>query len=116
MSTVRIQIDDENLQAPFVWSATGLPPGLSIRTANPQVTPFYTSGDGEIWGIVSDVSVNYVNAGIIAKEKGLKVVESKVSEHKDFASLLTINLKNGADARSARMDRPAASVFRHPRT
>jgi large repetitive protein len=37
--------------APFTWSAV-LPPGLSIRTAGGEVTPFYTPGDGEIWGVV----------------------------------------------------------------
>ncbi|HHV73008.1 MAG TPA: phosphoglycerate dehydrogenase [Clostridia bacterium] len=35
-------------------------------------------------------AVNAVNAPIIAKERGIKVTESKVSEEEDFASLITI--------------------------
>jgi D-3-phosphoglycerate dehydrogenase len=52
---------------------------------------------GLLTPMASDVSVNYVNAAVIAKEKGLKVVESKVSGHQDFASLITVTLKNGSD-------------------
>ncbi len=55
---------------------------------------------GLLTPMASDVMVNYVNAAVIAKEKGLKTVESKVSEHKDFANLITVTLKNGAEERS----------------
>jgi D-3-phosphoglycerate dehydrogenase len=54
---------------------------------------------GLLTPMASDVSVNYVNAAIIAREKGLKVVESKVSGHQDFTSLITVTLKNGGDER-----------------
>jgi hypothetical protein len=37
---------------PFVWSAAGLPAGLSIRSGSGQTSPFISPGDGEIWGIV----------------------------------------------------------------
>jgi D-3-phosphoglycerate dehydrogenase / 2-oxoglutarate reductase len=40
--------------------------------------------------ILDDVTVNYVNAPLIAKERGIKVIESKVSEHSDFASLINV--------------------------
>src|SRR5262249_11382073 len=43
---------------------------------------------GLLTPMTSDVSVNYVNAAVIAKEKGLKVVESKVSGAQDFTSLI----------------------------
>ncbi len=33
-------------------------------------------------------SVNYVNAGMIAKERGIKVIESKATETEDFANLI----------------------------
>ena len=33
-------------------------------------------------------SVNYVNAGMIAKERGIKVIESKATEAEDFANLI----------------------------
>lgn len=54
---------------------------------------------GLLTPMASDVSVNYVNAAVIAKEKGLKVVESKVSGHQDFVSLVTVTLKNGSENR-----------------
>lgn len=47
----------------------------------------------------SDVVVNYVNAAVIAKERGLKVVESRVSEHQDFTNLITVTLQNGHEKR-----------------
>lgn len=50
--------------------------------------------------MVEDVSVNYVNAAVIAKERGLKVVESKVSGHQDFVTLITVTLKNGQERRT----------------
>ena len=49
--------------------------------------------------MVSDISVNYVNASLIAKERGLRVIESKVREHEDFMSLLKVTVKNGAQER-----------------
>lgn len=52
---------------------------------------------GLLTPMTSDVNVNYVNAAMIAKEKGLKVVESKVSGHQDFTSLITVTLKNGTE-------------------
>ncbi|MBI5042416.1 MAG: ACT domain-containing protein, partial [Nitrospirae bacterium] len=39
--------------------------------------------------------VNYVNAPIIAKERGINVKESKVSEVEDFTSLITLKVKSG---------------------
>lgn len=50
---------------------------------------------GLLSSMASDLTVNYVNAAMIAKEKGLKIVESKVSAHDDFTSLITVTLKNG---------------------
>lgn len=40
-----------------------------------------------------DVGVNYVNAPVLAKERGIKVVESKVSEAEGFTSLITVELE-----------------------
>ncbi|MCK5710456.1 MAG: phosphoglycerate dehydrogenase [Deltaproteobacteria bacterium] len=40
-----------------------------------------------------DVVVSHVNAPVIAKERGIKVIESKSSEAKDFTSLITIRIK-----------------------
>ncbi len=50
--------------------------------------------------VLEDVSVNYVNAPFIAKERGVKVVESKVSRLKDFKSLIEITVKSSKETRS----------------
>ncbi|MBI3541217.1 MAG: ACT domain-containing protein, partial [Deltaproteobacteria bacterium] len=55
---------------------------------------------GLLTAMTSGVVVNYVNASLIAKERGLKVTESKVSGHQDFTSLITVNVKNGIEERS----------------
>lgn len=43
--------------------------------------------------ILEDESVNAVNAPYIAKERGIKLTESKISDHENFASLITVTLK-----------------------
>lgn len=40
-----------------------------------------------------DVVVTYVNAPVIAKERGIKVVESKSADSEDYNSLITITVK-----------------------
>ncbi|MBI2981851.1 MAG: phosphoglycerate dehydrogenase, partial [Deltaproteobacteria bacterium] len=55
---------------------------------------------GLVRTMASDVAVNFVNAPMIAKDRGLKVVESRVSEQGDFASLITVTLKNGESVHS----------------
>ncbi|MDO8519505.1 MAG: phosphoglycerate dehydrogenase [Deltaproteobacteria bacterium] len=42
--------------------------------------------------ILEDVSVNMVNAPVIAKERGIRVTESKITDHADFSSLITVTL------------------------
>ncbi len=54
---------------------------------------------GLLTPMVSDISVNYVNAPVVAKERGLKVVESKVSEHEDFSNLVAVRVRNGSESR-----------------
>jgi D-3-phosphoglycerate dehydrogenase len=47
-------------------------------------------------GLLSPIlgeGVNYVNAPIIAKERGIRVIESKRSEVEDFASLITTKVR-----------------------
>ncbi len=43
--------------------------------------------------LLEDVSVNYVNAPFIAKERGIKVIESKASEQHDFKSLIRVTVQ-----------------------
>ncbi len=58
--------------------------------------------------MLSDVNVNYVNAPIIAEERGIKVVESKVTAHADFTSLLKVTLSRKGEELSV-----AGSIFGH---
>lgn len=41
-------------------------------------------------------AVNYVNAPMIAKERGIRVVESRSSQHADFTNLLTVRVKTAS--------------------
>ncbi len=42
---------------------------------------------------IMDTVVSHVNAPVIAKERGIKVIESKSSETKDYTSLISVNIK-----------------------
>jgi len=43
--------------------------------------------------LFDDIRVNYVNSPVIAKERGIKIVESKSQDAEDFASLITVTLE-----------------------
>lgn len=49
---------------------------------------------GLLSSLLVDESVNFVNAGIIAKNRGIKVVESKVEIAEDYANLITVKVKS----------------------
>jgi D-3-phosphoglycerate dehydrogenase len=52
-------------------------------------------------GLLSPVlesAVNYVNAPVVAKERGIKIVESKSEEAGDFASSIILRAKNGKES------------------
>lgn len=52
-------------------------------------------------GLLSPVlesAVNYVNAPVVAKERGIKIVESKSEEAGDFSSSIILRAKNGKDS------------------
>lgn len=42
-------------------------------------------------------NVNYINAPLLAKERGLKLVESKSSQAEDYQSLITVKMNAGGD-------------------
>ena len=42
---------------------------------------------------VLNETVNYINAPVIAKERGIKVIESKSSEVKDYTNMITLTVK-----------------------
>ena len=59
-----------------------------------DVTPLTTAMlKGLLTPILKD-DVNFVNAPLIASERGIKVVESKTRTSEDFASLITLNVKS----------------------
>lgn len=60
--------------------------------ANQDVTPITISVLKGFFSIYQE-NVNYVNAPLIAKERGVKVIESKSSKAKDFASLINLRVK-----------------------
>jgi D-3-phosphoglycerate dehydrogenase len=41
--------------------------------------------------------VNYVNAPVLAQQRGIRVIESKAAEPEDFVSLLTLRIRCGGD-------------------
>jgi D-3-phosphoglycerate dehydrogenase len=46
---------------------------------------------------VMESAVNYVNAALVAKERGIQIVESKGEHSGDFASSITLKAKNGKE-------------------
>jgi len=62
---------------------------LADMTTSPITTAFLK---GLFTPILQD-AVNYVNAPLIAKERGIRVVGSKTSHSDDFTSLLSIRVK-----------------------
>jgi D-3-phosphoglycerate dehydrogenase len=44
---------------------------------------------------VMESGVNYVNAPLVAKERGIKIIESKAESSGDFASSIVVKAKNG---------------------
>ena len=63
---------------------------------------------------VMESAVNYVNAPMMAKERGIKIIESKGEGAGDFTSSITVKAKNGkARPRSRRRNlRRQASAHR----
>jgi len=53
---------------------------------------------GFLTRVVDSTVVNYVNAPTIARERGIKVVESKTSEQKGFSNLLTVTASTAEGA------------------
>ena len=51
-------------------------------------------------------TVNYINAPVVAKERGIKVVESKTSEVKDYTNLISLTVKTSKEVSSG-----AATLF-----
>lgn len=63
---------------------------IATQTTDPVTTAIL---QGLLQPMLSDVSVNAVNAPYLAKERGIKVTESKVNAHSDYSSLVEVSLK-----------------------
>ena len=64
-----------------------------------QVAPVTVSLlKGLLYPILKE-DVNYVNAPIVAKERGIKVIESTTSKSDDFISLITLRVKTSKEER-----------------
>ena len=49
---------------PFSWTATGLPPGMSVRSGGNVTADFISPGDGELWGTPSATGTFNVTATV----------------------------------------------------
>jgi len=65
-----------------------------------DVKPIATAIVRGILAPALDLSVNYVNAPSIAKERGIKLVTSKSSESTDFTNLVTVTVRSGSKSLS----------------
>jgi D-3-phosphoglycerate dehydrogenase len=67
---------------------------------------------GLLQPLFEDISVNYVNSPVIAKERGVKIVEVKTAEAEDFSSLISVTLEAGNGQRIV-----SGTIFgkKHPR-
>lgn len=76
--------------------AQGTVSGIDVRfegeIAKYDVTPIATAIVRGILAPMLDSTVNYVNAPVIARERGIKVVTSKSAESADFTNLVTVSL------------------------
>jgi D-3-phosphoglycerate dehydrogenase len=61
---------------------------------------------------VMEFAVNYVNAPILARDRGIKIVESKGGESTDFASSILVRAKNGKESLEVE---GAIFAAKHPR-
>lgn len=64
-----------------------------------NVSPLTTTVLKGLLTPILDVKVNFVNAPLVAKERGIEVVESKSKETKDFASLISLKIKTEKETR-----------------
>lgn len=69
----------------------------SGETLNFNIAPVTISLLKGLLTPILNESVNYINAPVVAKERGIKVVESKSSEVKDYTSMISVTIKTGKE-------------------
>lgn len=68
--------------------------------ANYKVAPLTVAIlKGMLSGMLTETLVNYVNAPLIAKERGIRIVESKSIKEKDFANLISVQVSTNKEKR-----------------
>ncbi|MBU0630897.1 MAG: phosphoglycerate dehydrogenase [Candidatus Margulisbacteria bacterium] len=72
----------------------------SGEVAENEVSPLTTVVLKGLLSPVMEVVVNFVNAPLVAKERGIEVIESKSKEAKDFASLIRVKVTTPKGERS----------------
>ncbi|MBI5078669.1 phosphoglycerate dehydrogenase, partial [Candidatus Saganbacteria bacterium] len=71
----------------------------SGEVAEHEVSPLTTIVMKGLLTPILDVKVNFVNAPLVAKERGIEIVEVKNKEIKDFASLISLKVKTEKETR-----------------
>jgi len=71
----------------------------SGEVAENDVSPLTTTVLKGLLTPILDVKVNFVNAPLVAKERGIEILESKRKEIKDFASLILLKIKTEKETR-----------------
>jgi D-3-phosphoglycerate dehydrogenase len=71
----------------------------SGEIADQNVSPLTTTVLKGLLTPMLDVKVNFVNAPLVARERGIELVESKSKESKDFANLITLRVKSEKETR-----------------
>ncbi len=76
--------------------------------SNLNVAPITTAVLKGVLDTLSDEPVNFINASIIAKAKGVKIVEAKQSEEEDYTNLIKVTLSGSKCVKQV-----AGSLFRN---
>ena len=71
----------------------------SGTVAEQNVSPLTTAVLKGLLAPVMDVAVNFVNAPLIAKERGVEIVESRQQVAKDYKSLISVKIKSAKGER-----------------
>ncbi|MCX5726974.1 MAG: phosphoglycerate dehydrogenase [Candidatus Saganbacteria bacterium] len=71
----------------------------SGEVADHNISPLTTVVLKGLLTPILDVKVNFVNAPLVAKERGIEIVESKNKDIKDFASLISLKIKTEKETR-----------------
>ncbi|MFH1386749.1 MAG: phosphoglycerate dehydrogenase [bacterium] len=69
------------------------------EVAEKNVSPLTTIVLKGLLTPMMDVKINFVNAPLVAKERGIEIIESKNQDAKDFANLISLTIKTEQETR-----------------